>query len=98
MIRERDAVRVARIAFPPARRIVPDIRPAPRRDVVRRIPLALALVAAAMAGLEGCRHAGSRDAAPATADPARLQRDIAWLAGDPLEGRGTGTPGNDSAA
>jgi aminopeptidase YwaD len=28
----------------------------------------------------------------------RIQRDIAWLADDRREGRGTGTPGNDSAA
>ncbi len=32
------------------------------------------------------------------ADAARLQRDIATLADDRWEGRGTGTPGNDSAA
>jgi hypothetical protein len=31
-------------------------------------------------------------------DAARLQRDIATLADDRWEGRGTGTPGNDSAA
>lgn len=35
---------------------------------------------------------------PAVADAHRLQRDIAWLADDRLEGRGTGTAGNDSAA
>lgn len=35
---------------------------------------------------------------PATPDAHRLQRDIAWLADDRLEGRGTGTAGNDSAA
>lgn len=36
--------------------------------------------------------------ATATADPARVRSDIVYLAGDALEGRGTGTPGNDSAA
>src|SRR5690348_12407328 len=35
---------------------------------------------------------------PATPDAHRLQRDIAWLAADRLEGRATGTAGNDSAA
>jgi hypothetical protein len=35
---------------------------------------------------------------PATADSARIQTDIAYLASDRLEGRLTGTPGNDSAA
>jgi hypothetical protein len=35
---------------------------------------------------------------PAIPDAHHLQRDIAWLAADRLEGRGTGTPGNDSAA
>jgi hypothetical protein len=36
--------------------------------------------------------------APATPDAHRLQRDIAYLADDRLEGRATGTAGNDSAA
>src|SRR5687767_10640173 len=35
---------------------------------------------------------------PAAADSTRIQADIAWLASDKLEGRLTGTPGNDSAA
>jgi aminopeptidase YwaD len=35
---------------------------------------------------------------PPSADADRVQRDIAWLADDRLEGRGTGTAGNDSAA
>src|SRR5262245_57079614 len=34
----------------------------------------------------------------ATADPTRIQRDIATLADDKWEGRGTCTPGLDSAA
>src|SRR5919106_1708048 len=33
-----------------------------------------------------------------TADSARVRRDIEYLASDALEGRATGTPGNDSAA
>jgi hypothetical protein len=39
-----------------------------------------------------------RPAAPARADANRILRDIAYLADDRLEGRGTGTAGNDSAA
>ncbi len=34
----------------------------------------------------------------ATPDTTALRRDVAYLASDALEGRGTGTPGNDSAA
>jgi aminopeptidase YwaD len=50
----------------------------------------------------GCRGASSTPA-PATAggggpDTAQIRRDIGYLASDALEGRGTGTPGNDSAA
>jgi aminopeptidase YwaD len=44
-----------------------------------------------------CRSAGL--GAPAThADADRIRSDIAYLADDRLEGRGTGTAGNDSAA
>ena len=38
------------------------------------------------------------DLGPATADSARILTDIAYLASDALEGRLTGTAGNDSAA
>src|SRR5215213_5870144 len=38
------------------------------------------------------------DASVATPDSARIRADIEYLAGDALEGRGTGTPGFDSAA
>lgn len=58
-----------------------------------RLSLASCLVLAAC-------HAGAR-ATPerlATPDTARLRRDVAFLASDRLEGRGTGTAGNDSAA
>jgi hypothetical protein len=37
-------------------------------------------------------------AADEWANPRTIKADIAYLAGDRLEGRGTGTPGNDSAA
>jgi aminopeptidase YwaD len=45
-----------------------------------------------------CRTAESLPSPVALPDAARIQRDIAWLADDRLEGRGTGTAGNDSAA
>jgi hypothetical protein len=40
----------------------------------------------------------SGTAGPAMADSAAIRRDVAWLADDALEGRATGTAGNDSAA
>jgi aminopeptidase YwaD len=46
----------------------------------------------------GCRTAESNPVPASTPDAGRLRRDIAWLADDRLEGRGTGTAGNDSAA
>ena len=57
---------------------------------------ALLVLAAAL----GC-HAGAA-ARPslggAAPDSAAIRRDVVYLASDALEGRGTGTPGNDSAA
>lgn len=54
---------------------------------------------AAIALLDSCaaapRYASSNSATP---DAARIMADIRYLAGEALEGRGTGTPGNDSAA
>ncbi|MGQ0641093.1 MAG: M28 family peptidase [Gemmatimonadaceae bacterium] len=52
--------------------------------------VALVLVAAAC-------HAASPFSPPAT-DTARIRQDVAFLASDALEGRGTGTRGNDTAA
>jgi hypothetical protein len=50
----------------------------------------------------GCTpHVTQSGTLPATldrADPRAIRADIAYLASDALEGRGTGTPGNDSAA
>ena len=46
----------------------------------------------------GCRASATRPAPVATPDTASLMRDVRYLASDALEGRGTGTPGNDSAA
>jgi aminopeptidase YwaD len=54
------------------------------------------LVAALFAA--ACRTAEPVPAAPAAPDAERLRRDVAWLADDRLEGRATGTSGNDSAA
>src|SRR5512133_3771352 len=46
----------------------------------------------------GC-HGSRRPPAPAAGpDTASLMRDVRYLASDALEGRGTGTAGNDSAA
>jgi aminopeptidase YwaD len=58
----------------------------------RRIVSILALLVLA------CRTAEPVPAPPAAPDAGRLLRDITWLADDRLEGRATGTPGNDSAA
>ncbi|MEO6208666.1 MAG: M28 family peptidase [Gemmatimonadaceae bacterium] len=53
-------------------------------------------------GCHGARVAPESGAAPhsasAISDTARIRADIVYLASDALEGRGTGTPGNDSAA
>ena len=66
----------------------------------------LALSGLALSGLalSGCRVSdrdrtvahGARG--PAGPDSASVRRDVIYLASDALEGRGTGTPGNDSAA
>lgn len=63
-----------------------------------------AAYASVVALLFGC-HSGrvatasaAQTSASAIADTARIRADIVYLASDALEGRGTGTPGNDSAA
>jgi hypothetical protein len=65
-----------------------------------RAPRATSLVAAALLvpALMGSCRTVERGAGSARPEADRLQRDIAYLADDRLEGRGTGTPGNDSAA
>ena len=67
----------------------------------RRILVGLA----AGIALSGCASTAARTgadraraAAASHADSGAIIADIAYLASDPLEGRGTGTPGNDSAA
>jgi hypothetical protein len=47
--------------------------------------------------MTGCRSV-ERSAEPAHATAERIRSDVAYLADDRLEGRGTGTAGNDSAA
>jgi hypothetical protein len=62
---------------------------------------AYASAAAFLFGCHGSRVApeGAAPSGPsAIADTARIRADIVYLASDALEGRGTGTPGNDSAA
>lgn len=62
---------------------------------------AYASVVAFLFGCHGSRVAPESAAlvsASAIADTARIRADIVYLASDALEGRGTGTPGNDSAA
>ena len=61
-----------------------------------------AAFASVVAVLFGCHHgarvAPDSAAGSASSDTARVRADIGYLASDALEGRGTGTPGNDSAA
>jgi aminopeptidase YwaD len=61
-----------------------------------------AAFASVVALLFGCHHGARVAPAAATAstssDTALVRADIVYLASDALEGRGTGTPGNDSAA
>lgn len=54
----------------------------------------------AVAGIVACTNASPGNPAPASPipDAARVQADIQYLASDALEGRATGTAGNDSAA
>lgn len=72
--------------------------PARVRPAIRQLTLALPLLVAL-----GCAWAGSGSTsapvpAPTYADANSLRSDIDYLASDKLEGRRTGTPGNDSAA
>lgn len=56
---------------------------------------ALALVTSVTAA---CHRSSSGPAPVADPDTAAVMRDVRYLASDALEGRGTGTAGNDSAA
>lgn len=58
-----------------------------------------AAYAGAIVILSACHSARVAPAAASSmADTAQIRADIVYLASDALEGRGTGTPGNDSAA
>ena len=48
--------------------------------------------------LAGCYRGSTLVTTPARADSGAVRRDIVYLASDALQGRATGTPGNDSAA
>lgn len=64
----------------------------------RRTVLSIALPAiAVIAGAAGCRPESTLPT-PVAPDSLRIRQDVAHLASDALEGRGTGTAGNDSAA
>lgn len=58
----------------------------------------LVLMLAAFALTGACRPSNVALSGPAVPDSARLAADVSVLASDAFEGRGTGTPGNDSAA
>ena len=69
--------------------------------MTRRSPVraALAVLASTLGvAVTACQNAVNTPAPATTADTASVMRDIRALASDALEGRGTGTPGNDSAA
>ena len=55
-------------------------------------------IALVMLGTSACSARTSAPAPAATPDTAVIMRDVRYLASDALEGGGTGTPGNDSAA
>jgi len=66
------------------------------RHTVRAVvvaPLAALVLSAA-----GCRSAVGSPSPSAAPDTASVMRDVRYLASDALEGRGTGSAGNDSAA
>jgi hypothetical protein len=69
------------------------------RRVVATGPLSAVALGALLLGPLGCRTAASTPSpTTVTPDTALMMRDVRYLASDALEGRGTGTPGNDSAA
>src|SRR5215207_1135415 len=56
------------------------------------------LAVAALIALSACRTASVASSASRVPDSLAIRRDIVHLASEPLAGRLTGTPGNDSAA
>ena len=69
------------------------------RDHSRMIPHPVKLAAAVLAFGSACAGGDERDSTELPkVSPARLEEHIRYLASDRLQGRGTGTPGYDSAA
>jgi Zn-dependent M28 family amino/carboxypeptidase len=67
-------------------------------SVMRPFPAALRGIALlAVVASTACRPTPSALEGPAAADSTRLRRDVAWLADDARDGRGTGTAGNAAA-
>ena len=64
----------------------------------RTMPRLLTTLALVTSITAACRHTASGPAPVAAPDTAAVMRDVRYLASDALEGRGSGTPGNDSAA
>lgn len=62
------------------------------------LSLGVVLQACATTARSAPRNLGIVSATKDRADERAIYADISYLASDPLEGRGTGTPGNDSAA
>ncbi|MGZ8492489.1 MAG: M20/M25/M40 family metallo-hydrolase [Gemmatirosa sp.] len=71
--------------------------PARSRTATRRLAVVAGALAASVLPIALAAQ-GARTGSVARAAEERLRRDIAHLADDRLEGRFTGTPGNDSAA
>ena len=70
-----------------------------RRSASLRLALAVPVLGFVTSSTTACQRAPASNPAPATTpDTAALMRDVRYLASDALEGRGTGTAGNDSAA
>ncbi|HEX6057823.1 MAG TPA: M28 family peptidase [Gemmatimonadaceae bacterium] len=67
-------------------------------DLRRSVRLVAGALLVAACQPSGTPARPAPDAGPAVADSAALRRDVSWLAADALEGRATGSPGNDSAA
>jgi hypothetical protein len=72
------------------------------RSRLRRVaatgPLSAVALGALLFGPLACHSAAATPSPTTTPDTALMMRDVRYLASDALEGRGTGTPGNDSAA
>jgi hypothetical protein len=67
------------------------------RSLIARLAFAAPVALLVAAGV-GCRTSLASPAPSAAPDTASIMRDVRYLASDALEGRGTGTAGNDSAA